>query len=526
MKATRNVYVHEVFGCILLCRFDANLIIERMDIKIVYIKKAITKLMIVTVLVYMVGMPIQNSGLANELAINESTISDGTITNEDEAIQEGKSSIKEETNTSNLESMESETTPTSEVGAKSTLLDESTRTNKEMNTSESKMEGSLDKTESSKAPNHLEENNSTSNELSSTGESRGAELLVLNLTQSAWAIIEGGTLDRDTISEAFIEAYFIDSFNNRTDIPFEDVLIDFSQIDFTTKGRYELPITIKNPTRSLVSSTTHYPVYVYEDAPNTAINFFAGNVKVSSILPAAIGGKKAWDSVNLTGSWNPGIVKVPVDKLPLDPVKQGYLFKGWADSNGNLIDFATATVDLNSGGNINFEATFEKKAYIVTFDIDGKKETQKVLFEDLIKEPEAPKKEGHKFVGWYTSPQTKGTKWDFKTMGMPANHLTLYAKFTKLSDSGSDSGGSGTPSKPISPEKPGNKESTSDFTSNTGSMKITSQENTIIASPTMQPGGKLAKLGESSSLFLQGFGLLMLISGMVFFWKKRKKTHS
>lgn len=116
-------------------------------------------------------------------------------------------------------------------------------------------------------------------------------------------------------------------------------------------------------------------------------------------------------------------------------------------------------------------------------------------------------------------------------MGMPANHLTLYAKFTKLSDSGSgtDSGDSGAPSKPVSPVKPNNqsnKESMSDFTSSTGSTKITSQENTMTASPTMSQGGKLAKLGETSSLFLQGFGLLMLISGTVFFWKKRKKTHS
>ncbi|MBC1391683.1 hypothetical protein HB795_15280, partial [Listeria welshimeri] len=75
------------------------MIIGRMAIKNMDFKKAITKLMIVTVLAYIVGMPIQSSGLANELAVNETTIINGTITNEDKAIQEGEGAIKEDTNT-------------------------------------------------------------------------------------------------------------------------------------------------------------------------------------------------------------------------------------------------------------------------------------------------------------------------------------------------------------------------------------------------------------------------------------------
>ncbi|MBC1376862.1 LPXTG cell wall anchor domain-containing protein, partial [Listeria sp. FSL L7-1699] len=114
---------------------------------------------------------------------------------------------------------------------------------------------------------------------------------------------------------------------------------------------------------------------------------------------------------------------------------------------------------------------------------------------------------------------------DFNTMGMPVNHLTLYAKFTKLSDSGSgtDSGGSGTPSKPVSPEKPGNKESTNDLNSNAGGTTITNQENIVTSSETSQQN-KLANLGEQKSMILQGFGLLMIISGIAFFWWKRKNA--
>ncbi|EHC6526890.1 hypothetical protein JSZ18_002873, partial [Listeria monocytogenes] len=68
--------------------------------------------------------------------------------------------------------------------------------------------------------------------------------------------------------------------------------------------------------------------------------------------------------------------------------------------------------------------------------------------------------------------------------------------------------------------------------SNTGNMTITSLGNTALtsqgntataSSATSSQGGKLAKLGENSSLLLQGFGLLMVISGVAFFlWRFRK----
>ncbi|EAC4617460.1 LPXTG cell wall anchor domain-containing protein [Listeria monocytogenes] len=255
--------------------------------------------------------------------------------------------------------------------------------------------------------------------------------------------------------------------------------------------------------------------------PNNAyINFYE-----DSTLKYAIpyDGLDQWDGIN--GVWTNGLVTaIPPAN---NPTKTGHTFTGWEDEQGDLFDFSTTQLDLNNQNEFNFYAAFEKKEYTVTFDIDGKKETQKVLFEELINEPVAPKKEKHTFEGWHTSPQTKATKWDFNTMGMPANHLTLYAKFTKLSDSGSgtDSGGSGTPSKPVSPEKPGNKESTNDLNSNAGGTTITNQENIVTSSETSQQN-KLAKLGEQNSMILQGFGLLMIISGIAFFWWKRKNAHS
>ncbi|MBC1379823.1 leucine-rich repeat protein [Listeria innocua] len=252
--------------------------------------------------------------------------------------------------------------------------------------------------------------------------------------------------------------------------------------------------------------------------PNVYINFYEENTLKYAIPYSSL---SAWDGVN--GIWTNGLVTATPPAN--NPNKTGHTFIGWEDEQGDLFDFSTTQLDLNSQNEFNFYAAFEKKEYTVTFDIDGKKETQKVLFEELINEPVAPKKEKHKFEGWHTSPQTKATQWDFNTMGMPANHLTLYAKFTKLSDSGSgtDSGGSGTPSKPVSPEKPGNKESTNDLNSNAGGTTITNQENIVTSSETSQQN-KLANLGEQKSMILQGFGLLMIISGIAFFWWKRKNA--
>ncbi|EAC4616724.1 InlB B-repeat-containing protein [Listeria monocytogenes] len=265
--------------------------------------------------------------------------------------------------------------------------------------------------------------------------------------------------------------------------------------------------------------------------PNNAyINFYE-----DSTLKYAIpyDGLDQWDGIN--GVWTNGLVTATPPAN--NPNKTGHTFTGWEDEQGDLFDFSTTQLDLNSQNEFNFYAAFEKKEYTVTFVIDGKKETQKVLFEELIEEPMSPEKEGHTFDGWHTSPQTRATQWDFNTMGMPANDLTLHAKFTKLSDSGSGSGSGGSekPSKPVppvTPEQPGDKDSTNDFkdettASDTGSMTVTSQENTETSSPEASQQSKLAQLGEQNSMILQGFGLLMVISGIAFFWwKRRKKVHS
>ncbi|EDN9305714.1 BspA family leucine-rich repeat surface protein [Listeria monocytogenes] len=654
------------------------------------IKKAITKLMIVTVLVYVVGMPIQNSGLANELAINESTIIDGTITNEDEAIQEGKGIIKEDTTTilemalpekkteesniSNSESMESELAPPSEKETESieitcseTVLEESKGLTDMSEVDSSKITELVqqrnEKHSSTKAvtsggfPNgstatwnfddvtgtlsisggtlvnpgmsihaltnmqnmfyrsattsldvsHFNTSNvtsmfsmfygsaATSLDLSSFDTSKATtmfgmfsgasqlqniilgsqfqflstDIALPNPTLTAdytgkWQNVGTGTVDKpkgsfigtatelmstydgSTMADTYVwqpsllevnvrdstlmvgdtwnpEDNLVDATDNAGNPVDVNAITITGSVDTTQPG----VTTIDYSYGGITSTAT---VTVLETMPASWINFFVDGTNITSIPGSALSTPEWNLTTGLWDRWNPGTIKVPTDKLPSEPTKQGYIFKGWKDTTESIVDFNTLDLDLNSRHEFNFYAAFEKKEYTVTFVIDSKKETKKVLFKELIEEPVTPEKEGYKFDGWHTFPQTKATKWDFSTMRMPANNITLYAKFTKLSDLGS---GSEKPSKPVppvtTPEQPENKELTSDSkdkisTSNSGSMTVTSQDNTS-TSPEASQQSKLAKLGEQSSTIFQGFGLLMVISGVAFFLWKFRKAH-
>ncbi|EHT9625519.1 leucine-rich repeat domain-containing protein [Listeria monocytogenes] len=169
--------------------------------------------------------------------------------------------------------------------------------------------------------------------------------------------------------------------------------------------------------------------------------------------------------------------------------------------------------------NGTFTLPVEKSAqYNLFFDIDRQVTTELVEAGELVTKPQDPNKDGYAFIGWYDT-ETGGNKWDFSTDTMPANDMTLYARFNKL--------GFVTPEiKPSTPGSGGNQPPSNGSGSNTGNMTITSQENTK-TSPEASEQSKLANLGEQNPMILQGVGLLMVISGIAFFWwKRRKKVHS
>ncbi|EOD5840796.1 InlB B-repeat-containing protein [Listeria monocytogenes] len=191
--------------------------------------------------------------------------------------------------------------------------------------------------------------------------------------------------------------------------------------------------------------------------------------------------------------------------------------------------------------------------YDVNFDIDGAITTVSVLENELLTEPKEPNKTGYAFTGWYDA-ESGGNKWDFSTDKMPAKEMTLYARFNKLGfvtpeikpsvptvvtpitpgvdpitpsvEPPTTPGNRPNPVTPSTPGTSGNQTPSNGSGVNTGNMTITSQGNNIIPSPTTSQKRKLAKLGESNSLFLQGFGLLLVFSGVAFFLWKRRKIHS
>ncbi|MBC1908170.1 BspA family leucine-rich repeat surface protein [Listeria innocua] len=333
------------------------------------------------------------------------------------------------------------------------------------------------------------------------------------------------------------EDNFLSALDNAENpVDFKDITVTGS-VDTTQPGLY----TVTYSYGGIASTAT---ITVLETIPASWINFFVDGTNVRSIPGSALSTPE-WDlTTGLWDKWNPGTVKVPTDKLPSEPTKQGYEFKGWEDTAGTIVDFNTLDLDLNSQNEFDFYAAFEKKEYTVTFDVEGNQEQEAVLFDELITEPTVPNKAGYAFTGWYDAP-TGGNKWDFSTDTMPAKEVTLYARFNKLGfvtpeikpsiptiitpiTPGIDPL---TPSvkPPTIPGSGGNQAPSSDSglnTVNTGNTMITSQEDIVTSSPATSQESKLAKLGENNSLLLQGFGLLMVLSGLIFFWKKRKNGHS
>jgi len=114
---------------------------------------------------------------------------------------------------------------------------------------------------------------------------------------------------------------------------------------------------------------------------------------------------------------------------PNDPTKEGYTFAGWYIDAGFTMPF-----DFNTPitRDITLYAKWEINKYTVTFyDTIEEKElfTIEVAYNSLIEEPEAPEKEGYKFVGWYKEPEYIN-EWDFEADRVTLN-LTLYAKWIK-----------------------------------------------------------------------------------------------
>ena len=86
--------------------------------------------------------------------------------------------------------------------------------------------------------------------------------------------------------------------------------------------------------------------------------------------------------------------------LPIEPVKEGYIFVGWIDENGYLV-----TNNMIVSSNITLKAMWIKKgveSVTIKFDTDGGNNIGNIIIENgkVILLPINPTKEGYAFAGW------------------------------------------------------------------------------------------------------------------------------
>ncbi len=209
---------------------------------------------------------------------------------------------------------------------------------------------------------------------------------------------------------------------------------------------------------------------------------------------------------------NEAIVYDTLLNEPATPTKQGYTFDGWydAETGGNKWDFKTMKMPAND---VTLYAHFTIKNYQANFDIDGAVTNETITYDTLLNEPTAPTKQGFLFDGWYDA-EVGGTKWDFNTMKMPANDITLYAHFSKetpLIPSPSDE----SDSKPTNGSITINEPSAISMPAQNSNITVTAGENT----PELTTA-KLPKTGDNNP-WQTLFAGILLSSSAFYIWRKK-----
>ncbi|MBC1384367.1 BspA family leucine-rich repeat surface protein, partial [Listeria innocua] len=127
------------------------------------------------------------------------------------------------------------------------------------------------------------------------------------------------------------EDNFLSALDNAENpVDFKDITVTGS-VDTTQPG----VTTVDYSYGGITSAAT---ITVLETMPASWINFIVDGTNVRAI-PGSLLSTPEWDlTTGLWDKWNPGTVKVPADKLPSEPTKQGYEFKGWEDTAGTIVD--------------------------------------------------------------------------------------------------------------------------------------------------------------------------------------------
>ena len=110
----------------------------------------------------------------------------------------------------------------------------------------------------------------------------------------------------------------------------------------------------------------------------------------------------------------------------------GYLFIGWCEGDDIVSVDENYTFTMGEGVRI-LEARWGLNRYTITFNSNGGSEVSSItaLYGDAVEEPSKPTKSGYEFVNWYTDDDLEeDDNFDFTNLTMPAENITIYAKWT------------------------------------------------------------------------------------------------
>jgi uncharacterized repeat protein (TIGR02543 family) len=134
---------------------------------------------------------------------------------------------------------------------------------------------------------------------------------------------------------------------------------------------------------------------------------------------------------------------------PTAPTRTGYSFAGWSATDGGTVEVFPYAPGATS--NITMYAKWDALDNAVTFDSKGGSSVTASVFSSggTLAEPTAPTRTGYTFAGW--SATDGGTAVTFPYSPGVVTDITLYAKWTAVSQSSSGSGGSNASTAPSDP---------------------------------------------------------------------------
>jgi uncharacterized repeat protein (TIGR02543 family)/LPXTG-motif cell wall-anchored protein len=160
--------------------------------------------------------------------------------------------------------------------------------------------------------------------------------------------------------------------------------------------------------------------------PSTAITSFVVMTAAEPITEVDV---SFFDEDGMTlldsGTYEPGDLLIQ----PTDPVKEGFIFVGWEDSEGNMWNFETDTV-----GNelLDLFAVYVAEAtpqYTVTFNSNGGSVVNpSLVYEGSTLTIPVPTRTGYTFSGWYLDASLSLA---FASNTPITEAITLYAKWTQ-----------------------------------------------------------------------------------------------